>query len=284
MAGKDGGGGEFGDWPVLVERLQVLGPAEPVVEPLGLMWCQPGAKPGSRPAACPVASTGSCCRGPGGAGGRCPAECELPLVVAEVPGGVAVDVGEGHVVGEERVPGGGVVHATAQRGFGFLLQALDEGGDHVVEHPGHAPGRDDPGAHAGAQVVDQVEWPVRGVQDPGEGFAGPVGEQAEDAHEDQQSADDQVAEQHVEQQLLVGPPGPLRRPAQIRGSRVAGKPVEVGSGLVDLGPHCSPVQGSGMRVRCCSHGGFLAGDRSGSRRDGGCHRDQRGGLGGCAGR
>ena len=86
------------------------------------------------------------------------------------------------------------------------------------------------GAGAGAQVVDQVERPVRGVQQFRERFAGPVGEQAEDADEDQERADDQVAEQHVEQQLLVGPPGPVRWLAQVRGTCVADEPVEVEPG------------------------------------------------------
>ena len=105
-----------------------------------------------------------------------------------------------------------------------------EGRDHPVEHPGQASGRDDPGADAGAQVVDQVEWPVRGVQHSGERFAGPVGEHAEDADEDRKRTDDQVAKQHVKQQLLIGPPGPIRWPSHVRWSRVTDKPVEVTPG------------------------------------------------------
>src|SRR5215475_3355119 len=73
------------------------------------------------------------------------AECELALMEAEVLGGVAVDVRQGHVLGEERVPGRGVVHTAAQGRVGFPLQVLLEGCDHVVEQSGYAPGRDDPG-------------------------------------------------------------------------------------------------------------------------------------------
>lgn len=76
------------------------------------------------------------------------AERELALVKPEVPGGVAVDVGQGHVTGEERVPGDGVVHAAAQRGSGFPSQPVLEGRDDMVEHRGHAPRADDPGAGA----------------------------------------------------------------------------------------------------------------------------------------
>src|SRR6185437_3797511 len=54
------------------------------------------------------------------------AECELALVEAEVLGGVAVDVRQGHVFGEERVPGCGVVHAAAQGRVGFVLQVPAE--------------------------------------------------------------------------------------------------------------------------------------------------------------
>ena len=49
------------------------------------------------------------------------AECELALVEAEVLGWVVVDVRQGHVVGEERVPSRGIVHALAQRRIGFPL-------------------------------------------------------------------------------------------------------------------------------------------------------------------
>lgn len=71
---------------------------------------------------------------------------------------------------------------------------------------------------------------MRGVQQFRERFAGLVGEQAEDADEDQERADDQIAEQRMEQQLPVGPLGPIRWPAQVRGSRLVDEPVEVAPG------------------------------------------------------
>src|SRR6516225_5701806 len=43
-------------------------------------------------------------------------EGELFAVVVEVPGRIPVQVGEGHVVGKERVPCRGKVHPAPQRG------------------------------------------------------------------------------------------------------------------------------------------------------------------------
>lgn len=50
---------------------------------------------------------------------------------------------------------------------------------------------------------------------------------AERADEDQERPDDQVAQEHVEQQLLVGPPGPHRRAAEVRSGCLAEQAVEV---------------------------------------------------------
>jgi len=57
--------------------------------------------------------------------------------------------------------------------------------------------------------VDQVKRRPGGVEQSPEGRAGPVREPAEDPGEDQERAHDQVPEQHVGQQLLVGPPGAI---------------------------------------------------------------------------
>jgi hypothetical protein len=99
-----------------------------------------------------------------------------------------------------------------------------------------------------AQVVDQVERAASGVQQAGVGLAGGVGEQAEDADQDQQGADDQVAEQHVEQQFLVGPLRAVRVPPQVRRCRVGDQAAEVEPGLVHLGDDRGAVQGGGRRA------------------------------------
>ncbi len=65
-----------------------------------------------------------------------------------------------------------------------------------------------------------------GVEQPGEDRAGPALGPAEDPGEDQELADDQVSEQHVEQQLLVGPPGAVRLAPQLGGCRVVQQVME----------------------------------------------------------
>src|SRR6516164_1244839 len=57
-------------------------------------------------------------------------EGELFAVVVEVLGGVPVQVGEGHVVGEERVPRGGVVHPALQGSVVLGGQAAFQCCDH----------------------------------------------------------------------------------------------------------------------------------------------------------
>ena len=71
----------------------------------------------------------------------------------------------------------------------------------------------------GPQVVDDVKRSGRRVQDCGEAPTGTVGEASEEVDQGQQPEHDQVAEHHVEQQLLVGPPGTSRASAKI-GRRV----------------------------------------------------------------
>ncbi len=195
--------------------------------------------------------------------------------------GIAVNVGQGHVAGEERVPGSRVVHAAAQRGFGLSFQVLLQGCGDVVEHRGHAPRRDEAGASAGAEVVDQVERPLRGVQQPGERPAGRAREQAEDTDEDQQRA---RSGSRTACGTAVAGWSTWSRPtaAQVRGCRVADQPAK--STLAwSISARTAARSRAPGRGQVLAHGGFLAGHRSGSRRDGDCHHDERGGLGGCAG-
>src|SRR5450631_413551 len=66
-----------------------------------------------------------------------------------------------------------------------------------------------------SDVVDGVERSGRGLKQAREHTADAVGQPAKDPNEYQQSDDDQVAEEHVEQQLPVGPLRAIRRPAQV---------------------------------------------------------------------
>ena len=114
--------------------------------------------------------------------------------------------------------------------------------------------------------------PVRGVQQFRERFAGLVGEQAEDADEDQERADDQIAEQRMEQQLPVVL-GPIRWQAQVRGiaSSIAGGSLRAAA---------DSMSGGHVLVACR----FLADHRSGSQGDGDRYHDERRGLCGSTGR
>jgi hypothetical protein len=96
---------------------------------------------------------------------------------------------------------------------------------------------------AGPEVVDEVERRGRGIEQAGVGAAEPAGQPPEDGHHGQQRPHDEVAEQHVEQQLLVGPPGPAGAPGQAGGGRLAEQAVEVGLDPVELVMDRLPVPG-----------------------------------------
>ena len=96
-------------------------------------------------------------------------------------------------------------------------------------------------AAGGPQVVDDVEWSACRVQDGSETLTGAVGEAAEEVDQGQQQAHDQVAEHHVEQQLLVGPPGTSGAAVKIGGTGHLQQLMEAGAGRVHLVLECLAV-------------------------------------------
>lgn len=74
-------------------------------------------------------------------------------------------------------------------------------------------------------------------------MAGAGRQPPEDRRERQQRPDDDVAGQHVEQQLLVGPPGPVGAPGQVGAGGLAEQLPEVGLDPVELVVDSLPVPG-----------------------------------------
>src|SRR5450631_144055 len=96
-----------------------------------------------------------------------------------------------------------------------------------------------------SDVVDGVERSGRGLKQAREHTADAVGQPAKDPNEYQQSDDDQVAEEHVEQQLPVGPLRAIRRPAKVGHRGRVQQMVERLPGLLhlvadDLSVHLTP--------------------------------------------
>src|ERR1035437_2682486 len=87
--------------------------------------------------------------------------------------------------------------------------------DHPVEPLTHPLVPEQPWPAYRSVVVDDVEWLGGGFERTRERTADAVGQPAEDPYQNQQPHDDQVAEEHVEQQLPVGPLRAVRRPAQL---------------------------------------------------------------------
>ena len=84
--------------------------------------------------------------------------------------------------------------------------------------PAHPAAVEVEGAPARPHVVDPVEGHPAAVQEAGEAVTDPRRQHAHDPDEREEPSDDEEAEDHVEQELLVGPPRPWL-PA--RGGRAA---------------------------------------------------------------
>src|ERR1035437_6634001 len=87
--------------------------------------------------------------------------------------------------------------------------------DHPVEPLTHPLVPEQPWPAYRSVVVDDVEWLGGGFERTRERSAEAVRRPTEDPYEYQEPHDDQVAEEHVEQQLPVGPLRAVRRPAQL---------------------------------------------------------------------
>lgn len=70
----------------------------------------------------------------------------------------------------------------------------------------HSPPVVDEGGGPGAPVIHSIERAGPRVQRGGKCFSGRPGESADDPNKGKQGADNHVAEDHVEQQLFIGPP------------------------------------------------------------------------------
>src|ERR1035437_7851885 len=87
--------------------------------------------------------------------------------------------------------------------------------DHPVEPLTHPLVPEQPLPAYRSVLVDDREWLGGGFERPRERTAEAVRQPTEDPYEYQEPHDDQVAEEHVEQQLPVGPLRAVRRPAQL---------------------------------------------------------------------
>jgi uncharacterized spore protein YtfJ len=110
-------------------------------------------------------------------------ERELRAVVVEVLRGVVVDVGQGHHVGEERIPAGREMHPPRERGLGFRLDVMLQGRDHPVHQPAHPGAAEHARSTARSPVVDHLKWPVGRVEQPRVHAAHAVGQPSKTFHQ-----------------------------------------------------------------------------------------------------
>jgi len=129
---------------------------------------------------------------------------ELSPVVVVVPGRVVVDVLDGHVLLEVGVPAHREVHAPPELGVGVLLETRHQMCNDEVERLVHSGVAENSRAAEGSHVVNNVKGRRGRVEDCCELLGNAAGRPRKGSHEDEQSADDQVPEEHVEEQLVVG--------------------------------------------------------------------------------
>src|SRR5215211_572320 len=93
-----------------------------------------------------------------------------------------------------------------------------------------------------AQEVDQVEGSSACVQCGGEATAPLWWTPPEEADQRQESADNQIAEQHVEQELPVGPPGSVRAASQVGARRLTEEVAKAAARFLQFLQHRCPFQ------------------------------------------
>src|SRR3954469_20288894 len=86
-------------------------------------------------------------------------------------------------------------------------------------------------------MVDQMERACASVKGRSEAPADRAGQARHDTYKWEQDTHDAIPEDHVEQQLFVGPPGAAGRPAQLVRLRVVEQRVELAPGTLELGVH-----------------------------------------------
>lgn len=132
-----------------------------------------------------------------------------------------VDVLDGHVLLEVGVPALREVHAPPELGVGVLLETRHQMCNDEVERLVHSGVAENSRAAEGSHVVNNVKGRRGRVEDCCELLGNAAGRPRKGSHEDEQSADDQVTEGHVEEQLVVGLFGAVALLAKLRlGGRV----------------------------------------------------------------
>ena len=120
-------------------------------------------------------------------------------------------------------------------GVGGMVERCLQGADASVHQPLGTRVAEDADPAEGSEVVDGVERSGAGVEGDREPTRGFVREPGEAAYQDEEVPDQQVAEDHVEQQLLVGPLRAAGGTSKFSdGGRVDG-PTEVRTDPVHLG-------------------------------------------------
>lgn len=144
---------------------------------------------------------------------------QLPGVESEVPAGVGVDLLHGHRWGEKRIPAVGEIRSALQRCRRFGRQPGFQCGDGALKLEGHAPVVVHGSRGAGAEVIDWVEQCGSGIEQTAEGRPRRWRATHQHMHQGQQCAHNHVPENHMEQQLLIGPPSAVAAPFQVAGVR-----------------------------------------------------------------
>ncbi len=138
------------------------------------------------------------------------------------------------------------------------LRGWREAADRAVHESAHGGAAQDAGAGEGAEVVDDVEWAGGCVQGGGEPARDDVGDPAETLDQGEQGADDEKAEQHVEEQLSVRPLRAVGRGAKLGGSSGVEQVVEVCRDPLQVGVDVASVHRPSME---CGDGSTVTLDR-----------------------
>jgi hypothetical protein len=129
------------------------------------------------------------------------------MPVADSSPAEVVHVQQAHGVAEMLIPVDREVHPPLQGLIGFVVEKPVQGGEGSVELRHQSGAVEHHGSATGAEIVHDMERPSARVQDPGEPQAVPLGNPSLEPDQPEQPQHDHVPKQHMEQQLLVVPPG-----------------------------------------------------------------------------
>ena len=155
-------------------------------------------------------------------------------MVVKVLRWVVVQVLAGHPRFEIRIPSRWKDHVASKAGVGLSIERPLQRADYSVRPTDHAIETQHPAAEPRTPEVDRVKRTSCGVKSRRESPLYSLRRSAHDGEQKAQVSRDEIAEHHVEEELAVGPPGAVRRPAQVGWRALGNECTKLGASSIEF--------------------------------------------------